>query len=70
MEKEVQVFKYQRPEFDGVKKSIPLCNSDILKGLIQVVKKGGENNLHAHTGETPSGWCSAARSSSTAKGIS
>lgn len=51
MEKEVQVFKYERPEFEGVKKSIQLCRSDILKGLVQVVKKGGENNLHAHTGD-------------------
>ena len=51
MEKEAQVFKYERPEFEGVKKSIQLCKSDILKGLIQVVKKGGENNLHAHTGD-------------------
>ncbi len=51
MEKEVQLFKYERPEFDGVKKSIHLCHSDILKGLVQVVKKGGENNLHAHTGD-------------------
>lgn len=51
MEKEVQVFKYQQPEFEGVKKSIQLCKSDILRGLVQVVKKGGENNLHAHTGD-------------------
>ncbi|MEK6602361.1 MAG: cupin domain-containing protein [Candidatus Binatota bacterium] len=51
MEKEVQVFKCENPEFDGVKKSIQLCKSDILRGLIQVVKKGGENNLHAHTGD-------------------
>ena len=51
MEKEVQVFKYERPEFEGVKKSIQLCKSDILKGLVQVVKKGGENNLHTHTGD-------------------
>lgn len=51
MEKEAQIFKYERPEFEGVKKSIQLCRSDILKGLIQVVKRGGENNLHAHTGD-------------------
>ena len=51
MEKEAQVFKYEKPEFDGVKKSIQLCKSDILKGLVQVVKKGGENNLHTHTGD-------------------
>ncbi|TAJ97547.1 cupin domain-containing protein [bacterium] len=51
MEKEAQVFKYEQLAFEGVKKSIQLCKSDILKGLIQVVKKGGENNLHAHTGD-------------------
>lgn len=51
MEKEGLVFKYERPEFTGVKKNIPLCKSDILKGGLQVVMKGGENNLHAHTGD-------------------
>ena len=51
MEKEAQIFKYERPEFGGVKKSIQLCKSDILRGLVQVVKKGGENNLHTHTGD-------------------
>jgi oxalate decarboxylase/phosphoglucose isomerase-like protein (cupin superfamily) len=51
METQVQVFKYERPEFDGVKKSIQLCRSDLLRGLVQVVKKGGENNLHAHTAD-------------------
>jgi len=50
MEKEAQLFKYERPEFDGVKKSMLICSSDILRGHIQVVKNGGENNLHAHTG--------------------
>lgn len=49
--REAKVFKYEKPEFDGVKKSIELCRSDLLKGLIQVVKQGGENNLHTHTGD-------------------
>ncbi|MBI3062214.1 MAG: cupin domain-containing protein [Deltaproteobacteria bacterium] len=51
MEKEAQLFKYERPEFEGVKKSMLICSSDILRGHIQVVKNGGENNLHTHTGE-------------------
>jgi mannose-6-phosphate isomerase-like protein (cupin superfamily) len=51
MAKETQVFKYERLEFDGVKKSVQLCKSDLLRGLVQIVKKGGENNLHAHTGD-------------------
>lgn len=51
MEKEAHVFKYEKPESGGVKKSIELCRSDILRGLVQVVKEGGENNLHAHTGD-------------------
>lgn len=33
MEKEAQVFKYERAEFDGVKKSIQLCQTGSLKSL-------------------------------------
>jgi len=51
MEKEPQVFKYERPEFEGVKKSMLMCNSDLMRVHAQVVKTGGENNLHTHTGE-------------------
>jgi mannose-6-phosphate isomerase-like protein (cupin superfamily) len=51
MEKEAKLFKYQKPEFDGVKKSLMLCNSDLMRVHVQVVKSGGENNLHTHTGE-------------------
>jgi mannose-6-phosphate isomerase-like protein (cupin superfamily) len=51
MEKEAQLFKYERPEFDGVKKSLLMCSSDLLRVHAQVVKSGGENNLHTHTGE-------------------
>src|ERR1044072_4271923 len=28
-----------------------VCNSDLMKVQVQVVKNGGENNLHTHTGE-------------------
>ncbi len=51
MEKEVRTFKLERPAFEGVKKSTLICSSDILRGHIQIIKKGGENNLHTHTGE-------------------
>ena len=51
MEKEAKLFKYQRPEFEGVKKSLLMCNSDLMRVHLQVVKSGGENNLHTHTGE-------------------
>jgi mannose-6-phosphate isomerase-like protein (cupin superfamily) len=51
MEKEAQVFRYERPEFEGVKKSMLMCQSDLIRVHAQVVKTGGENNLHTHTGE-------------------
>jgi mannose-6-phosphate isomerase-like protein (cupin superfamily) len=51
MGKEAKVFKYQRPEFEGVKKSMLMCDSDLMRVHVQVVKSGGENNLHTHTGE-------------------
>jgi mannose-6-phosphate isomerase-like protein (cupin superfamily) len=51
MEKEVRTFKYDRPEFDGVKKSMLMCATDLMRVHVQVVKSGGENNLHSHTGE-------------------
>jgi mannose-6-phosphate isomerase-like protein (cupin superfamily) len=51
MEKEAKLFKYRRPEFEGVKKSLLMCNSDLMRVHVQVVKHGGENNLHTHTGE-------------------
>jgi mannose-6-phosphate isomerase-like protein (cupin superfamily) len=51
MAQEVKVFKYQTPQFDGVKKTLHVCNSDLMKVQVQVVKDGGENNLHSHTGD-------------------
>ena len=51
MENEARVFKYQRPEFEGVKKSMLVSSSDLMRVHFQIVKHGGENNLHAHTGE-------------------
>jgi mannose-6-phosphate isomerase-like protein (cupin superfamily) len=51
MTQEAKVFKYQTPQFDGVKKTLQVCNSDLMKVQVQVVKDGGENNLHSHTGD-------------------
>ena len=51
MPQEAKVFKYQTPQFDGVKKSMIVCHSDLMKVMVQVVKDGGENNLHSHTGD-------------------
>jgi mannose-6-phosphate isomerase-like protein (cupin superfamily) len=51
MAQEAKIFKYQTPEFEGVKKSMIVCNSDLMKVMVQVVKDGGENNLHTHTGD-------------------
>ncbi len=51
MPPEAKIFKYQTPQFDGVKKSMMVCNNDLMKVMVQVVKDGGENNLHSHTGD-------------------
>ena len=51
MTQETKVFKYRTPQFDGVKKTLQVCNSDLMKVQVQVVKDGGENNLHTHTGD-------------------
>jgi mannose-6-phosphate isomerase-like protein (cupin superfamily) len=51
MPQEAKAFRYQTPQFDGVKKTLQVCNSDLMKVQVQVVKDGGENNLHTHTGD-------------------
>ena len=51
MAQEAVEFRHQTPEFEGVKKTWQVCNSDLMKVQVQVVKSGGENNLHTHTGE-------------------
>jgi mannose-6-phosphate isomerase-like protein (cupin superfamily) len=45
---EPQVFKYTRPVLDEPKRYLKLCQTDIMKGQVQVVREGGENKLHAH----------------------
>jgi mannose-6-phosphate isomerase-like protein (cupin superfamily) len=51
MPQDAKEFRYKMPQFDGVKKTMQVCNSDLMKVQVQVVKNGGENNLHTHTGE-------------------
>lgn len=44
------VFDYQRPEvLEKAKTVVWLCRTDIVFSAVQVVKEGGETNLHAHT---------------------
>lgn len=46
-----KVMKYVQPEEDFAGKAlIRLVQSDILMGNVQVVREGGDNNLHSHAG--------------------
>ncbi len=51
MAQDAKEFRHKTPEFEGPKKTWQVCNSDLMKVQVQVVKSGGENNLHTHTGE-------------------
>ncbi len=51
MAQDLKEFRHKTPEFEGPKKTWQVCNSDLMKVQVQVVKDGGENNLHTHTGE-------------------
>jgi mannose-6-phosphate isomerase-like protein (cupin superfamily) len=42
------VFRYKKPEFESGKKNVKLARTDHLIGIIQVLKRGGETNLHSH----------------------
>lgn len=47
-----QTFRFETPEARHTAKTIvSLCQTDIIRGAVQVVKQGeGDNNLHSHTG--------------------
>lgn len=46
-----QTFSYAHPgEVRGMKRIMRLCESDLVRANVQVVKEGGENNLHTHHG--------------------
>lgn len=48
-ESRMKIFKYERPESSRVKDVVMLARTKRIMGLVQVVKDGGENNLHYHT---------------------
>ncbi|HEY8579179.1 MAG TPA: hypothetical protein VIL72_04785 [Beijerinckiaceae bacterium] len=48
---EFQTFSYRKPEdLKRGKGIVQLAKSDIIRGRVQIVREGGENNLHSHRG--------------------
>ncbi|MGE3245110.1 MAG: cupin domain-containing protein [Beijerinckiaceae bacterium] len=45
-----QTFSYVKPELKRGKGIVQLAKSDIIRGRVQIVTEGGENNLHSHNG--------------------
>lgn len=46
-----KLFSYRKPEtLKGGKAIVQLAESDIIRGRVQIVREGGENNLHSHKG--------------------
>jgi mannose-6-phosphate isomerase-like protein (cupin superfamily) len=46
-----QTFSYTKPENLARGKGIvQLAKSDLIRGRVQIVREGGENNLHSHIG--------------------
>ncbi|MEK9647393.1 MAG: hypothetical protein VW547_17790 [Alphaproteobacteria bacterium] len=46
-----QKFSYTKPDGQETDKAIvSLCQTDIIRGAVQVLREGGDNNLHSHTG--------------------
>lgn len=47
----IQTFSYKKPEtLRRGKGIVQLAQSDIIRGRVQIVTEGGENNLHSHKG--------------------
>ena len=46
--KSIKVVKYKRPDEIAAKLLVPLAHSDIMFCAVQVLRDGGENNLHSH----------------------
>jgi mannose-6-phosphate isomerase-like protein (cupin superfamily) len=47
----IQTFSYRKPEeLRRGKGIVQLAQSDIIRGRVQIVREGGENNLHSHRG--------------------
>ena len=49
-ERKVQTFRYDRPDVTAPKGIMKLAQTDLVKGAVQIVRQGGENNLHSHAG--------------------
>ena len=46
-----QTFSYKKPEnLRRGKGIVQLAQSPLIRGRVQIVQEGGENNLHSHTG--------------------
>lgn len=48
---EPTLFKYTTPQTEKPKTIVRLCRSDLLYSSVQVLKEGGENNMHAHNAQ-------------------
>ena len=46
----IQTFRYERPEVTVPKGIMKLAQTDLVKGAVQILGKGGANNLHSHAG--------------------
>ncbi len=44
-------FKYAKPEVTKDKTIARLCRTDIMYASVQVIARGGENNMHAHSAQ-------------------
>lgn len=48
-EANIRFYSYKKPtEFERKKVTILAGETDLIRGMVQVVKEGGENNLHYH----------------------
>jgi mannose-6-phosphate isomerase-like protein (cupin superfamily) len=55
-EARVKIFHYEKPASSGKPKDVvELVRGNLFKGLVQVVREGGENNLHYHV-NSETGW--------------
>jgi len=43
-----QTFSYEMPEFQNSKKVVVLARTDRMMAAVQILREGGENNLHSH----------------------
>lgn len=49
-ERDMQLVNYNLPSVVASKVVVPLARSDIMYCAVQVLREGGANNLHSHTG--------------------